>query len=104
MVIASLLTEPSSLLRARNHQIGIAKAGIRGGDGRIAFHRSQKISRCVCNRFAGAAIPEIPPFQVILGSKLVAQNTKPNGSDDPEGRAKNRRVEIVVTKTTKSLK
>lgn len=28
----------------------------------------------------------------------VASNTKPDGSDDPEGRQKNRRVEIVVTK------
>src|SRR6266446_6610532 len=27
----------------------------------------------------------------------VASNTKPDGSDDPEGRQKNRRVEIVVT-------
>jgi len=26
----------------------------------------------------------------------VAPNTKPDGSDDPEGRRKNRRVEIVV--------
>jgi outer membrane protein OmpA-like peptidoglycan-associated protein len=32
-------------------------------------------------------------------SKPVAPNTKPDGSDDPEGRAKNRRVEIVVTRT-----
>lgn len=31
-------------------------------------------------------------------SKPVARNTKPDGSDDPEGRAKNRRVEIVVRK------
>jgi outer membrane protein OmpA-like peptidoglycan-associated protein len=31
-------------------------------------------------------------------SKPVAHNTKPDGSDDPEGRAKNRRVEIVVRK------
>jgi outer membrane protein OmpA-like peptidoglycan-associated protein len=30
--------------------------------------------------------------------KPVAPNTKPNGSDDPKGRAKNRRVEIVITK------
>ena len=29
-------------------------------------------------------------------TKPVAHNTKPDGSDDPEGRAKNRRVEIVV--------
>jgi outer membrane protein OmpA-like peptidoglycan-associated protein len=28
----------------------------------------------------------------------VAPNTKPDGSDDPEGRAKNRRVEIVISK------
>lgn len=31
-------------------------------------------------------------------TKPVAPNTKPNGADDPEGRAKNRRVEIVVKK------
>jgi outer membrane protein OmpA-like peptidoglycan-associated protein len=30
--------------------------------------------------------------------KPVAPNTKPDGSDDAEGRAKNRRVEIVVKK------
>jgi outer membrane protein OmpA-like peptidoglycan-associated protein len=28
----------------------------------------------------------------------VAPNTKPDGSDDPEGRGRNRRVEIVITK------
>jgi outer membrane protein OmpA-like peptidoglycan-associated protein len=28
----------------------------------------------------------------------VAPNTRPDGSDDPEGRARNRRVEIVVTR------
>jgi photosystem I P700 chlorophyll a apoprotein A2 len=32
-------------------------------------------------------------------TKPLAHNTKPDGSDDPEGRAKNRRVEIVVRKT-----
>jgi outer membrane protein OmpA-like peptidoglycan-associated protein len=31
-------------------------------------------------------------------SKPIAPNTKPDGSDDPEGRAKNRRVEVVVRK------
>jgi outer membrane protein OmpA-like peptidoglycan-associated protein len=30
--------------------------------------------------------------------KPVAPNTKPDGSDDPEGRQKNRRVEIVIKK------
>jgi len=32
-------------------------------------------------------------------AKPVAPNTKPDGSDDPDGRAKNRRVEITVTKS-----
>lgn len=31
-------------------------------------------------------------------SRPVAPNTKPDGSDDPEGRQRNRRVEIVVRK------
>ena len=31
-------------------------------------------------------------------TKPVAHNTKPDGSDDPDGRAKNRRVEITVRK------
>ena len=29
-------------------------------------------------------------------SRPVAPNTRPNGADDPEGRQKNRRVEITV--------
>lgn len=29
-------------------------------------------------------------------SKPIAPNTRPDGSDDPEGRKKNRRVEITV--------
>ena len=33
--------------------------------------------------------------------KPVASNTKPDGSDDPEGRQKNRRVEIIVGKHAK---
>ena len=31
-------------------------------------------------------------------SKPIAENTKPDGSDDPEGRARNRRVQIIVRK------
>jgi outer membrane protein OmpA-like peptidoglycan-associated protein len=31
-------------------------------------------------------------------SRPVAPNTKPDGSDDPDGRQKNRRVEVVLTK------
>lgn len=33
--------------------------------------------------------------------KPIASNTKPDGSDDPEGRQKNRRVDIIVEKRAK---
>lgn len=33
-------------------------------------------------------------------TRFAAPNTKPDGSDDPEGRQKNRRVEIVIQKKT----
>jgi photosystem I P700 chlorophyll a apoprotein A2 len=32
--------------------------------------------------------------------KPVAPNTKPDGSDDPDGRQKNRRVEIIMRKSS----
>jgi outer membrane protein OmpA-like peptidoglycan-associated protein len=32
-------------------------------------------------------------------TKPIAPNAKPNGADDPDGRAKNRRVEITITKS-----
>jgi outer membrane protein OmpA-like peptidoglycan-associated protein len=32
-------------------------------------------------------------------TKPIAPNTKPNGADDPDGRAKNRRVEITIAKS-----
>jgi outer membrane protein OmpA-like peptidoglycan-associated protein len=32
-------------------------------------------------------------------TKPIAPNTKPNGDDDPDGRAKNRRVEITITRS-----
>lgn len=43
------------------------------------------------------AIPARTPAVGYGESHPVAPNAKPDGSDDPEGRAKNRRVELVVT-------
>ena len=31
-------------------------------------------------------------------TKTITYNAKPDGSDDPEGRAKNRRVQVIVRK------
>lgn len=44
------------------------------------------------------AIPANVHTRGLGKSKPIAPNTNPDGSDNPEGRAKNRRVEITVTK------
>jgi len=35
-------------------------------------------------------------------TKPVARNTRPDGSDDPEGRARNRRVEVIIQTASKA--
>jgi len=40
-------------------------------------------------------IPESTPIRGYGKSVPVAPNTRPDGKDDPEGRQKNRRVEVV---------
>ncbi len=42
------------------------------------------------------AVPAGTPMVGYGESRPVAPNVKPDGSDDPEGRAKNRRVEVVL--------
>ncbi len=41
-------------------------------------------------------VPEGTPIEGLGQRNPVAPNTKPDGSDDPEGRQKNRRIEIVI--------
>ena len=41
-------------------------------------------------------LPESTPIKGYGKTRPVAPNTKPDGSDNPEGRQKNRRVEVVV--------
>jgi OmpA-OmpF porin, OOP family len=45
---------------------------------------------------AHGALPATTPIQGWGKRKPIAPNTKPDGSDDPAGRQKNRRVEVVV--------
>lgn len=64
--------EGLSLRRARSVQAWLQKNGLKG----VPFE----------TRGFGASQP-------------IAPNTKPDGTDDPEGRARNRRVEIVMRKS-----
>jgi len=41
-------------------------------------------------------VPETSSFKALGETKPIAPNAKPDGSDNPEGRQKNRRVEIVI--------
>ncbi len=60
----------------------------------LSERRAQTVAQWLSGRSgSGAANFETHGFGK---SKPIAPNTKPDGNDDPEGRAKNRRVEIVV--------
>ncbi|HUP00571.1 MAG TPA: OmpA family protein [Gemmatimonadota bacterium] len=59
----------------------------------LSEQRAQSVKQFLVG--AGAAAANITA-RGMGETKPVAHNTKPDGSDDPEGRAKNRRVEIVV--------
>jgi outer membrane protein OmpA-like peptidoglycan-associated protein len=41
-------------------------------------------------------VPASTPIKGYGKADPVAPNTKPDGSDDPQGRQKNRRVEVVI--------
>lgn len=45
---------------------------------------------------AKGALPAATPIQGWGKRRPVAPNAKPDGSDDPAGRQKNRRVEVVL--------
>ena len=49
--------------------------------------------------FVAALDADQPSLDGVGETQPAAPNTKPDGSDDPEGRRKNRRVEIVIAKT-----
>ncbi|MNC91597.1 Photosystem I chlorophyll a apoprotein A2 [compost metagenome] len=60
---------------------------------------SQRRAESVRKWFAGHGLGGLKFSVEGLGeTRPVAANTKPDGSDDPAGREKNRRVEIVIAK------
>ena len=72
------------------------------GKGADAYNTALSERRAAAVKAWLTAHSQMPPARIAtrgLGkTKPVAHDTKPDGSDDPEGRAKNRRVEIVVRK------
>jgi outer membrane protein OmpA-like peptidoglycan-associated protein len=63
---------------------------------RLSEHRANSVKQWLAQK------ESVPPSTMTTRgfgmTKPVAPNTKPDGSDDPDGRQKNRRVEIVLAK------
>jgi photosystem I P700 chlorophyll a apoprotein A2 len=72
------------------------------GKGADAYNMALSERRAAAVKAWLTAHSQMPPARIAtrgLGkTKPVAHDTKPDGSDDPDGRARNRRVEIVVRK------
>jgi outer membrane protein OmpA-like peptidoglycan-associated protein len=61
------------------------------------FELSLRRARRVADALAGAGVPtELISAQGLGETRPLAKEVKPDGSDDPEGRARNRRVEVVI--------
>jgi photosystem I P700 chlorophyll a apoprotein A2 len=51
-----------------------------------------------CHSFPQTLAPATIHARGFGETKPIASNAKPDGSDDPDGRSRNRRVEVVVKK------
>jgi outer membrane protein OmpA-like peptidoglycan-associated protein len=99
----SVLTQAAEIIGARGRR-GIVIEGHTDARGaidynlRLSEHRAETVKRWFQQQ------PQLAGVSMRTRgwgpSKPAAPNTKPDGSDDPEGRQKNRRVEIVIAKGT----
>jgi outer membrane protein OmpA-like peptidoglycan-associated protein len=85
-----------------NSSAQVSIDGHTDGKGADAYNNALSERRAAAVKTWLTAHSQMPPARIAtrgLGkTKPVAHDTKPDGSDDPEGRTKNRRVEIVVRK------
>ncbi len=63
---------------------------------RLSLARAQAVK----NWFEAKGLQQNYQLEGLGATRPIAPNTHPDGSDNPEGRAQNRRVEIIVNKTT----
>lgn len=86
-------------LIAEHHPTAVTIKGHTDSKGSDEYNRtlSEKRARTVADRLKHDEV--LPKSVTVLGAgeqEPVAPNARPDGSDDPEGRAKNRRVEVVL--------
>lgn len=104
---AELRPEADTALRKFRAQLGSQAANARlrieghtDGKGSDAYNDKLALQRANSVEIWLSSSGEINPSAMTVAGfgkrKPVAQNTKPDGADDPDGRQRNRRVEIVV--------
>jgi len=94
------LTKAAAFIRERKARSARIE-GHTDGKGTDAYNQklSQRRAESVRQWFVGHGLGSLNLSVAGYGAtKPVAANTKPDGTDDPEGRKKNRRVEIVIGK------
>jgi outer membrane protein OmpA-like peptidoglycan-associated protein len=95
------LTKAAEFITQRSHGGVVRIEGHTDGKGSDSYNQKLSARRAASVRqwFEGHGLKETRFSTEGFGAKRpVAPNTHPDGSDDPEGRQKNRRVEIVIRK------
>jgi outer membrane protein OmpA-like peptidoglycan-associated protein len=94
------LQKAADLIRQRNAKGVVRIEGHTDAKGSDAYNQtlSERRAAAVKRWFESHGLHERFATAGFGAKKPVAPNAKPDGSDDAEGRAKNRRVEIVIKK------
>lgn len=94
------LQKAADIIRQKGKGL-ILITGYTDSKGTDAYNKRLSLARAqaVKNWFEAQGLHQNYQTEGLGAANPVAPNTNDNGSDNPEGRAKNRRVEIIVNKT-----
>lgn len=98
----SELQKAADIIRQKGKGL-IMISGYTDSKGTDAYNKRLSLARAqaVKNWFEAQGLHQNYQTEGLGAANPVAPNTNDDGSDNPEGRAKNRRVEIIVNKTKK---
>lgn len=96
------LQKAADIIRQKGKGL-ILISGYTDSKGSDAYNKRLSLARAqaVKNWFEAQGLHQNYQTEGLGAANPVAPNTNDDGSDNPEGRAKNRRVEIIVNKTKK---
>jgi len=96
----SALEKVAEVIRERSKGSSVRIAGHTDGKGSASYNQTLSERRAISVRERLKGMASGARYSVIGfgATKPIAVNVHEDGSDDPDGRAKNRRVEIVIEK------